>query len=193
VLTSLVAAGKYPEPLYGRNNLQIPESLCRTAYWYRTEFAVPAVFRGRHVRLNFDGVNYAAEVWINGHPLGEIPGAFIRGQFDVSQWVRPGGRAAVAVKILPPAHPGTPHEQSVAGGVGPNGGPMGADGATWESLTRYEIREALPTQPPPLRVRRPVDLGDGLWWCGDHRDTASIQGALVSGRRTAERLLRERT
>jgi len=69
---------------------------------------------------------------------------------------------------------------------------LGADGATWESLTRYEIREALPTQPPPLRVRRPVDLGDGLWWCGDHRDTASIQGALVSGRRTAERLLRER-
>jgi hypothetical protein len=43
---------------------------------------------------------------------------------------------------------------------------------------------------PPLDVRRPVDLGDGLFVAGDHRDTASIQGALVSGRRAADAVLR---
>jgi phytoene dehydrogenase-like protein len=70
---------------------------------------------------------------------------------------------------------------------------MGADGGSWNLLTRSTIQHALPAQPAPLRVRRPVAIGDGLWWCGDHRDTASIQGALVSGRRTAEQILRSRS
>ena len=69
---------------------------------------------------------------------------------------------------------------------------MGADSGSWKSLTRSTIQRALPAQPAPLRVRRPVAVGDGLWWCGDHRDTASIQGALVSGRRAAEQMLRNR-
>jgi len=55
ILTTLVKAGVYPEPLYGENNRAIPESLCRTSYWYRTVMPVPAAMRGtdRHVWLNF--------------------------------------------------------------------------------------------------------------------------------------------
>lgn len=60
----------------------------------------------------------------------------------------------------------------------------------WRLLKRHVIRDALPAQPAPLKVRRPVRTSSGLWICGDHRDTASIQGALVSGRRTAEAILR---
>jgi Flavin containing amine oxidoreductase len=52
-------------------------------------------------------------------------------------------------------------------------------------VVRHDIPGALPEQPAPLRTRQPVDLGDGLFVAGDHRDTASIQGALVSGRRAA--------
>jgi len=52
-------------------------------------------------------------------------------------------------------------------------------------VVRHDIPAAQPEQLPPLRVRQPVDLGDGLFVAGDHRDTASIQGALVSGRRAA--------
>jgi len=55
----------------------------------------------------------------------------------------------------------------------------------WEVVVRHDVPEALPLVPPPLRVRRPVDLGDGLFVAGDHRDTSSLQGALVSGARTA--------
>ena len=66
---------------------------------------------------------------------------------------------------------------------------LGADASGWELLIRHDIPHALPAQPPPLSVRRPVRIQDGLWVCGDHRDTASIQGALVSGRRAAEAVL----
>jgi phytoene dehydrogenase-like protein len=55
----------------------------------------------------------------------------------------------------------------------------------WELVVRHEIAGALPVQPPGSGVRRPVRLADGLFVAGDHRDTGSIQGAMVSGRRAA--------
>ncbi len=59
------------------------------------------------------------------------------------------------------------------------------DTTNWQLLTTHVIPDALPVMPPPLLVRKQIRFGDGLYVCGDHRDTASIQGALVSGRRTA--------
>jgi Flavin containing amine oxidoreductase len=56
-------------------------------------------------------------------------------------------------------------------------------------VTSHVIPAALPTQPPPLDPRGPVELTGGLVVAGDHRDTASIQGALVSGRRAASVVL----
>lgn len=67
---------------------------------------------------------------------------------------------------------------------------LGCDARGWRLLARHVIPHALPVQPAPLAVRRPVALGGGLFVCGDHRDTASIQGALVSGRRTAREVMR---
>ncbi|MEO6144154.1 MAG: NAD(P)/FAD-dependent oxidoreductase [Dermatophilaceae bacterium] len=55
----------------------------------------------------------------------------------------------------------------------------------WRTIIRHRIPLALPVMPPPLRARSPVALGEGVFVCGDHRDTPSIQGALVSGDRTA--------
>jgi phytoene dehydrogenase-like protein len=55
----------------------------------------------------------------------------------------------------------------------------------WELVIGHEVVHALPHQRPGVSIRQPVELGDGLFVAGDHRDTASIQGALVSGRRTA--------
>lgn len=65
-----------------------------------------------------------------------------------------------------------------------------SDHRQWQPLMRHVIPHALPAQPVPLAVRRPIRTSAGIWLCGDHRDTASIQGALVSGRRTAEAILR---
>lgn len=60
----------------------------------------------------------------------------------------------------------------------------------WELVVRHDVPDALPLVTPPLRVRQPVDLGDGLFVAGDHRDTSSLQGALVSGARTAQAVRR---
>jgi beta-mannosidase len=133
VLTSLVNDGTYPEPLYGENNRpdKIPETLCRTDWWYRTRFQVPAAYTGRKVWLNFDGINYAAEVWLNGRRLGMVRGAFIRGLFDVTAFVSPGREATLAVRVSPQPHPGTSHEHTLRNGVGKNGGITAIDGPTF--------------------------------------------------------------
>ena len=85
VLTTLIDRGVYPDPDYGLNNLAIPGSLARQDYWYRTQFTLPAGAAGKRLTLVFDGINYAAEIWLNGRRLGDIRGAFIRGQFDVTR------------------------------------------------------------------------------------------------------------
>jgi phytoene dehydrogenase-like protein len=59
-----------------------------------------------------------------------------------------------------------------------------------QHLTSVTVPHAQPAALPPLQLRRPVDLGDGVYVCGDHRDTPSIQGAMASGARAARAVLR---
>jgi phytoene dehydrogenase-like protein len=59
----------------------------------------------------------------------------------------------------------------------------------WRHLRTYRIAHGQPDQQPPFSPKRTVTLGEQLFVCGDHRDTASIQGALYSGRRCAEAVL----
>lgn len=64
-----------------------------------------------------------------------------------------------------------------------------ADTSQWELVATYRIPHALPAMLPPLRLRQPIRLAETLFVAGDHRDTASIQGAIVSGRRAAASVL----
>ena len=59
----------------------------------------------------------------------------------------------------------------------------------WELIASYPIPYALPAMPVPFEMQRPVRTPGGVYVAGDHRDTSSIQGALVSGRRAAQALL----
>jgi phytoene dehydrogenase-like protein len=59
----------------------------------------------------------------------------------------------------------------------------------WELIATRAIPDALPAMPAPHDFRRPVRSAPGRYVAGDHRDSSSIQGALVSGRRAAEALL----
>ena len=133
ILTTLVNNGVYPEPLWGENNRpdKIPESLCRTSYWYRTSFTIPSDYKGKKIWLNFDGINYSAKVFVNGKEVGNIKGAFIRGIFDISSVVTPGQQAILAVLVSPQPNPGVPHEHTIALGMGGNGGITAMDGPTF--------------------------------------------------------------
>jgi Exo-beta-D-glucosaminidase Ig-fold domain/Glycosyl hydrolases family 2/Glycosyl hydrolases family 2, sugar binding domain/Glycosyl hydrolases family 2, TIM barrel domain len=145
VLTSLVSAGVYPEPMYGENNRpdKIPDSLSRTPFWYRTVVKVPKTYAGKHVWLNFDGINFSAQVWVNGRQVGSMKGAFARGIFDISQDVKPGKTAVLAVLVSPQAHPGDPHEHTIRDGVGKNGGITAIDGPTFLSTIGWDWLPAI--------------------------------------------------
>jgi hypothetical protein len=140
VLTSLVNDGVYPEPLYGENNRpdKIPESLCRTPYWYRAVITVPKSYKHHQVWLNFYGINYASEIWLNGKQIGTTKGAFIRGTFDVTSLVKPGKQAVLAVMVSPQPHPGVPHEHTIRNGMGLNGGITAIDGPTFLSTIGWD-------------------------------------------------------
>jgi exo-1,4-beta-D-glucosaminidase len=86
VLAALVANSVYPDPFFGMNlrsipgtsyaigrnfsNLDMPsDSPFRVSWWFRTTFTVPAAARGGRVSLQFDGINYRANIWLNGKPI----------------------------------------------------------------------------------------------------------------------------
>ena len=166
VLSTLIDRGVYPDPDYGLNNMAIPESLARQDYWYRTHFTTPAQLEGKRLTLTFEGINYAAEVWLNGVPLGNIHGAFTRGVFDVTHRLAPGRLNALAVRISPPPHPGIPSEESIAFGPGENGGSMAIDGPTfidtegWDWIPGIRDRDAGIWQDVTLQASGPVRILD---------------------------------
>jgi hypothetical protein len=170
VLTTLVNNHVYPEPLYGENNRPeiIPESLVHTSYWYRTQVKIPSAYKNRHIWLNFDGINYAAAVWVNGNQVGQIKGAFIRGNFDISPLVKPGKTAVIAVLITPQPNPGVPHEHTIRDGIGPNGGISAIDGPTflctigWDWLPAIRDRDSGIWQKVYLSASGPVLIKDPL-------------------------------
>jgi predicted NAD/FAD-dependent oxidoreductase len=63
---------------------------------------------------------------------------------------------------------------------------FGPEVASWRHLRSYRIAHGQPDQSPPFTPKKKQHLDNGIFVCGDHRDTASIQGALFSGRRCAD-------
>ena len=170
VLTTLVNNKVYPEPLYGENNRPeiIPDSLARQSYWYRTVVKVPKDYKHHRVWLNFDGINYSAVVWVNGAEVGSIRGAFIRGIFDITDQVKPGKDAVVAILVTPQPHPGVPHEHTIRDGIGKNGGISAIDGPTflctlgWDWIPAIRDRDTGIWQKVYLSATGPVVVKDPL-------------------------------
>ncbi|MER7763889.1 FAD-dependent oxidoreductase [Streptomyces sp. NPDC097619] len=96
----------------------------------------------------------------------------------------PRGRTLVTSTVLgaPPA------EQEVRAHLAALYGVSTGD---WETLAVHHTPEAVPAMPPPHDLRRPVRVLAGLYVCGDHRDTNTVQGALYSARRASRAVLRD--
>ena len=166
VLTTLVNCGVYPDPYYGLNNMEIPDTLCRMDWWYRVEIPFPKDKTGQRTSLVFKGINYRAEVWFNQNRLGTMTGAFVRGIFDITDLVEPDKPNVLAVRIMPPFNPGIPHEESVKAGMGNNGGVMCLDGPTffasegWDWIPAMRDRNMGIWQDVLVKFHGDVSIGD---------------------------------
>jgi beta-galactosidase/beta-glucuronidase len=136
-LVSYWNAGALPDPNYGDNQLMISESFFNSDFWYRDEFEVPVNFKNEKMFLNFDGINWKAEVFVNGKKTGRIDGAFIRGKFDVTDLIKPGQINAIAVLIKKNDNIGVIKEATQLY-HDKNGGILGADNPTYHASIGWD-------------------------------------------------------
>ena len=135
VAGSYFNAGAIPDIRYDDDQLQISESYFNGDFWYRDTFALPEGFAGRRLILDFTGINWKADIFLNGTKLGRIDGAFMRGRFDVTDIVA--DQNALAVLIYHNAHPGVIKEQTAIT-ADTNGGILGADNPTFHPTIGWD-------------------------------------------------------
>ena len=115
--------------------------------------------------LNFDGINWKAEIFLNGHRVGQIDGGFMRGRFDVTALVHHGGMNALAVHILRVANPGSTKDKA---GPTVNGGALGRDNPTyhasagWDWISTIRGRDTGIWSNVSLTTSGPVKIEDPL-------------------------------
>jgi hypothetical protein len=168
VLASLVEQGHFPDPVEGFNNLHIPEALSRHSWWYRRPFRLPPGFSagpGRHVWLEFDGINHQAEIWLNGTQAGQLTHPFARGAFDVTGALG-GGEHVLAVRISPMPHPGSPGDKGPSGLSFLNSNQVSLDFPSYISVSGWDwmpaVRDRVAGIWDHVRLRStgPAVLGD---------------------------------
>src|SRR5688572_73271 len=167
VVGALVEDGTYPDPYFGMNLRKIPgttykigerftliptpaDSPFKPSWWYRTEFEVPAAKSGRPLWLHFEGINYRANIWMNGTQIAgaqDVVGVFRRYEFDVTEVARPGAANAVAVEVIGPE----PHDLALMW-VDWNPTPADKNMGLWEDVYL--------TDSGPLALRNPHVVSD---------------------------------
>jgi exo-1,4-beta-D-glucosaminidase len=122
VLAAQVGAGQFADPYFARNLRNIPgtdypighifsrlpmspNSPYACPWWYRTRFMLPQAARGKMLWLHFGGINYRANIWVNGKQLAassDVAGAYRTYEFDVTPLLKPGTENAIAVETFAP-------------------------------------------------------------------------------------------
>jgi len=125
VVGALVTDGVYKDPFFGMNLRTLPgmtypiganfvhtpmdpSSPYAVAWWYRTTFRVPAAMKGKRVALQFDGINYRANIWLNGKRIADssrIAGTYRRYELDVTDGLAKTGTNVLAVEVWAPTPP----------------------------------------------------------------------------------------
>jgi exo-1,4-beta-D-glucosaminidase len=103
VLEVLEEDGVYPNLYVGKNMAEnVPQDLYKQDWWYRTTFDAAAGYAV--YLLEFPGINYRGEIWLNGHQVADskqIAGMYVAHGLNVTQWIKPGQRNSLAVKVIP--------------------------------------------------------------------------------------------
>lgn len=110
VLGALADTGIYGDILALKNLDAVSSAPFAGAWWYRKEFTLPAAPGLSRTRLAFDGINYSADIWLNGRKVAAasaVKGSFRRFELDVTGFVNNKGKNVLAVQVFPPK-PGDP-------------------------------------------------------------------------------------
>ncbi len=99
VLTSYEKAGLIDDPYYSNNLQTLSQDYYNVNYWYRTEFQIPADMLGKRIWLNFDGVHWKADIYLNGTKIADLDGAFARGRYDITAYAKIGEANGLAVHL----------------------------------------------------------------------------------------------
>jgi len=122
VVAALVKDKTLPDPDFGMNLRDLPgvtypiggnfsniamapDSPYAVSWWYRKQFALPASYKGKVAWLNFKGLNYRANIWLNGKQIaksGDVAGAWRTYEFNVTDAVQPGADNVLAVQVFAP-------------------------------------------------------------------------------------------
>jgi exo-1,4-beta-D-glucosaminidase len=123
VVAALIQNQVYPDPFYGMNlrsipgttyniganfsNVEMPkDSPFAVPWWYRKEFTLPASYGGKTIWLNFGGINYRADIWLNGKRIAasdEVAGAWRAYEFNITDIALPGRTNVLAAEIWGPS------------------------------------------------------------------------------------------
>jgi exo-1,4-beta-D-glucosaminidase len=122
VVAALVKQKVYPDPTFGMNLRQMPgvtypiganfsnvamqsDSPFAVPWWYRKQFTLPANYKGKTLWLNFRGINYKANIWLNGKQIAksdDVAGAWRTYEFNVTELAKPGAVNVLAVEAWAP-------------------------------------------------------------------------------------------
>ncbi len=122
VVAALVKEKKLPDPFFGTNLRQFPgvtypiganfsniamqtDSPYAVPWWYRKRFLAPAAYKGKTIWLKFNGINYRANIWLNGKQIAtsdDVAGAWRTYEFNVTDAVKAGAENVLAVQVWAP-------------------------------------------------------------------------------------------
>lgn len=105
ILGTLIENGVFRQVFWARNLETISPDDFAVSWWYRTEFLLSALPWQRTAIFELDGVNYRANIWLNGQKIAdasEIFGPFRRFEIDLSPVVKFGEKNVLAIEVIPP-------------------------------------------------------------------------------------------
>ena len=154
-------------------NFVVPQGRSVTTWYYRADVPGSQLSSGAGVLV------------LDGFATGPLVNAVVMSNAAPSY--APAGQTLVSASAL-----GVHHSSADDGVIRSHLAHLfSADTSRWELIAAYPIDYALPAMTVPLNMRGKVRVDDGIYMAGDHRDTASIQGALVSGRRAANAIMHD--
>lgn len=109
IIAGLLANHVYDfDPFYAKNFEKLADEKLNHTWWFRKEFSLPASKKNKNIVLKLHGINYKANVWLNGTLIADsmqVKGPFRMFELDVTKVIHYEGSNVLAIEILRPFNP----------------------------------------------------------------------------------------